>query len=53
MLGDLPTIQYEDHQPPLYYLLASLVFQLTNGSLIALRLFSVLIGAGVVARRIR
>ena len=49
MLGDLATIQYEDHQPPLYYLLASLVFKLTDGSLIALRLFTVLIGAGVVA----
>ncbi|MCC6804625.1 MAG: DUF2142 domain-containing protein [Anaerolineae bacterium] len=48
MLGDLPLIQYEDHQPPLYYLLASLVFRVTEGSLIALRLFSVLLGAGVV-----
>ena len=45
LLGVLPTIQYEDHQPPLYYLLASLVFRLTDGSLIALRLFSVLLGA--------
>ncbi len=49
LLGDLATIQYEDHQPPLYYLLAALVFKLTDGSLIALRLFTVLIGAGVVA----
>ena len=48
-LGDLATIQYEDHQPPLYYLLESVVFRLTNGSLIALRLFSVILGAGVVA----
>ncbi len=48
-LGDLPTVQYEDHQPPLYYLLASLVFRVTNGSLLALRLFSLLLGAGVVA----
>ncbi|MEP7293291.1 MAG: glycosyltransferase family 39 protein, partial [Chloroflexota bacterium] len=48
LLDRLPTIQFEDHQPPLYYLLASLVFKLTNGSLIALRLLSVLIGAGVV-----
>jgi 4-amino-4-deoxy-L-arabinose transferase-like glycosyltransferase len=32
----------------MYYLLASLAFKLTNGSLVALRLFSVLIGAGVV-----
>ena len=48
LLGDLNTLQYEDHQPPLYYLLASVVFRLTNGSLIALRLFSVLISLGVV-----
>lgn len=48
LLGNLPAVQYEDHQPPLYYLLASLVFNLTGGSLTALRLFSVLIGAGVV-----
>jgi 4-amino-4-deoxy-L-arabinose transferase-like glycosyltransferase len=48
-LGDFSTIQYEDHQPPLYYLLESVIFRLTNGSLIALRLFSVILGAGVVA----
>ncbi len=48
-LSDLASVQYEDHQPPLYYLLAALVFRLTNGSLLALRLFSVLPGAGVVA----
>lgn len=48
MLDNLPLIQYEDHQPPLYYLLASLVFGVTDGSLIALRLFSVVLGAGVV-----
>ncbi len=47
-LDRLDTIQYEDHQPPLYYLLASLVFKLSNGSLTALRLFSMLLGAGVV-----
>jgi hypothetical protein len=48
LLDQLPAVQYEDHQPPMYYLLASLAFKLTNGSLVALRLFSVLIGAGVV-----
>jgi 4-amino-4-deoxy-L-arabinose transferase-like glycosyltransferase len=48
LLDRLPTIQYEDHQPPLYYLLASVVYQLTDGSLRALRLFSVLLGLGVV-----
>lgn len=48
LLDRLPTIQYEDHQPPLYYVLAAPVFRLTNGSLTALRIFSVLIGAGAV-----
>ncbi len=47
-LDRLNTVQYEDHQPPVYYLLASLVYKLTSGSLIALRLLSVLIGLGVV-----
>lgn len=45
----LPGVQYEDHQPPLYYLLAAPLFQLANGELIPLRLFSVVLGAGVVA----
>lgn len=48
LLDELVSIQYEDHQPPLYYLLASLVYKLANGSLIALRLFSVLLGGVVV-----
>jgi hypothetical protein len=47
-LSGLAAIQYEDHQPPLYYLLAAPLFQLTDGSLTALRLLSVVIGAGVV-----
>ncbi|MDW8102211.1 MAG: DUF2142 domain-containing protein [Anaerolineae bacterium] len=41
-------IRYEFHQPPLYYLLASPVYALTGGNLIALRLLSMAIGAGVV-----
>ena len=48
-LARLNTIQYEDHQPPLYYLLASAVYKLTDGSLTALRLLSVGLGAGVVS----
>ena len=40
---------YEFHQPPLYYLLATPVFILGHGSLLALRLFSVGLGGGVVA----
>ena len=43
--AQLEAVQYEDHQPPLYYLLAAPIFALTNGSLLALRLFSVLLGA--------
>lgn len=49
LLGELESIQYEDHHPPLYYLLASLVYRLTEGDLISLRLFSLALGAGVVA----
>ncbi len=48
--SDLPvdSIQYEDHQPPLYYLLAVPVFWLTDGALVPLRIFSVLLGAGII-----
>jgi len=46
--ADLTPIEYEDHQPPLYYLVGSLVYRFTGGSLLALRLLSVLFGAGVV-----
>jgi len=42
------TIRYEDHQPPLFYLLEAPVFALSNGNLTIMRLFSALIGAGVV-----
>ncbi len=47
---DMPVtpIRYESHQPPLYYLLASPVYSLTRGNLIALRLLSALLGAGIV-----
>jgi 4-amino-4-deoxy-L-arabinose transferase-like glycosyltransferase len=41
-------IQYEDHQPPLYYLLATPLFWLADGGLLPLRLFSLLLGAGVI-----
>ena len=42
-------ITYEDWQPPLYYLAQWPVYQLSGGSLVAMRLLSVLFGAGVVA----
>jgi 4-amino-4-deoxy-L-arabinose transferase-like glycosyltransferase len=38
-------IRYEFHQPPLYYLLAVPIYQLSGGALLPLRLFSVVIGA--------
>ncbi|MCL5997829.1 MAG: glycosyltransferase family 39 protein [Chloroflexi bacterium] len=44
----LDAVQYEDHQPPLFYTLAAPVFLLFNGALIPLRLFSLFIGAFVV-----
>ena len=48
-LERLASVQYEDHQPPFYYLLASLVYRLGDGALLPLRMFSLLLGAGVVA----
>lgn len=39
---------YEDHQPPLFYLLSAPVFVVADGGLVALRLFALLIGACVV-----
>ena len=41
-------VRYEFHQPPLYYLLAVPIFWLSQGQLLALRLFNVLLGACVV-----
>ncbi len=41
-------VQYEDYQLPLYYTLAAPLYTASGGSPLALRLFSVLLGAGVV-----
>lgn len=41
-------IEYEDWQPPLYYLLLTPIFLLTDGALLPLRLASLIIGAGVI-----
>lgn len=41
-------LRYESYQPPLYYLVGSLVYALSSGSLIALRLFGVGIGIGII-----
>lgn len=46
---EIESLTYEDWQPPLYYLLQTPVYRLSGGSLRAMRLFSVLVGAGVVA----
>lgn len=41
----LERIRYESYQPPLYYLIATPVFWLSGGNLLALRLFNILLGA--------
>ncbi|MCS6844701.1 MAG: glycosyltransferase family 39 protein [Caldilineales bacterium] len=41
-------LRYEAHQPPLYYLLAALVYRATDGALLPLRLLSVALGALLV-----
>jgi hypothetical protein len=41
----LDAVQYQDHQPPLFYALSSPVFIASNGSLHALRLFSLALGS--------
>lgn len=38
-------VEYEDHQPPLYYLLATPIYWLFGGAVLPLRLLSVLFGA--------
>lgn len=48
LLDELPAVQYEDHQPPLYYLLLSPIYALTGGSLFALRLVTIMIGLTIV-----
>lgn len=41
-------IEYEDWQPPLYYLLLTPIFMFFDGALLPLRLASLLLGAGVI-----
>ncbi len=48
LLDRLDTVQYEDHQPPLYYLLLAPVYAVAGGDLLALRLASALLGLGAV-----
>jgi 4-amino-4-deoxy-L-arabinose transferase-like glycosyltransferase len=42
------SVTYEDHQPPLYYLLAALVYLLFDGALLPLRLLSVALGLALL-----
>ncbi|MGB1252838.1 MAG: DUF2142 domain-containing protein [Candidatus Promineifilaceae bacterium] len=42
------SFEYEDYQPPLYYLTLTPSYQLADGGVVALRLTSVLVGLGVV-----
>jgi 4-amino-4-deoxy-L-arabinose transferase-like glycosyltransferase len=46
LLDGLAGVQYEDHQPPLFYLMGVLPYQ--AGDLLGLRLLSVVLGAGAV-----
>ncbi len=48
LLDDLATVQYEDHQPPLYYLLMTPLYALSGGDLYVMRLASLLIGTLIV-----
>lgn len=45
---DVTLLTYEDWQPPLYYLLQTPVFLLGDGALLPLRLFSMVLGGGVI-----
>ena len=44
----IDSLQYESWQPPLYYLLAAPIYLISGGALLPLRLFSLLLGAGVL-----
>jgi 4-amino-4-deoxy-L-arabinose transferase-like glycosyltransferase len=48
LTGNIDRIQYEDHQPPLYYLLQVPVYSLSDGDLEAMRVFSAILGLGVI-----
>jgi len=48
LMDDFDMIEYEDHQPPLYYLLMTPVYSLTDGSLTAIRVVTGLIGLIIV-----
>ncbi len=41
-------LQYENHQPPLYYVLAAPIHRWSSGSVVSLRLWSAILGLGIV-----
>jgi 4-amino-4-deoxy-L-arabinose transferase-like glycosyltransferase len=45
LLDNLSSVQYENHQPPLYYWLGTPFFLLSNGNLFVMRLYSVFLAA--------
>src|SRR5512139_2881812 len=47
-LLSIDPLRYEDYAPPLYYLLATPIYALTDGWITALRLFSVILGGALV-----
>ena len=49
----ISTLQYENHHPPLYYVLAAPVFQLFSGEINALRFWSAFLGLGIVLNAYR
>jgi 4-amino-4-deoxy-L-arabinose transferase-like glycosyltransferase len=48
LLDNLSSVQYENHQPPLYYWLGTPFFLISNGNLFVLRLYSLVLGAVTV-----
>jgi 4-amino-4-deoxy-L-arabinose transferase-like glycosyltransferase len=44
----IDSVTYEDHQPPLYYLLATPIYLLFDGAVLPLRLLSVMFGAALL-----
>lgn len=45
--ADVSALEYQDHQPPLYYLVGSLIYRL-GGGMLALRIMSLVLGSGVL-----
>ncbi len=51
--NQLNRLRYENHHPPLYYALATPIFRRANGDILALRLWSALLGLGIVVNAYR